>query len=291
MKKNLTLVILLLLSLVIKAQQIPNAGFTNWINDSTPNGWNPKLIYDLVITTLEFNSVAKTNDGHTGTAAKITTSKTVPLIGTVLPGVMSLGKYTQSVLFGNSASGGFPVSVKVTRLKGYYKYLGVSGDSLKMAVICTKNGDSIGMGSLISNAPQSNYISFDIPLTYSQPLTPDTLNIIFMSSGGKSPKIGSSLFIDDLSIDFDGSGGPETMKMDDFLKLFPNPATDKLHIELQANTENIINIYDNSGKKIFTEKSSEAIYMLNLNGYPNGLYHIEVASEGRLVSSKILISK
>ncbi|HNW89740.1 MAG TPA: T9SS type A sorting domain-containing protein [Bacteroidales bacterium] len=271
--------------------QIPNAGFETWTNDSTPANWNGILSVTVMnIYNYDMNTVAKTTDSHSGGyAAMVTSDKTIPIIGTLLPGIMSYGTNVYDILSGMIITGGIPVNVTPTKVKGYYKYNNVNNDTMALIGICFKNGDTIAYGGMLSGTTVSGYTSFEFDLTYSQALSPDTFNIIAMSSAGSAPQTGSSLYLDDVEIEFSGAGGPEIISLDELLNVYPNPTTGLLSVKLVPNETNTINIFDHLGKQLRSMTCENISITLDMRSFANGAYFIEVInSTGRHMKKFVL---
>jgi len=293
MKKICSVILAMFIFFSVSAQ-IPNGGFEEWKNDSTLDNWNGLLSVDVIITQYEFNTVTKTTDAYSGDfAALITSSKTIPYINLLLPGVMSYG--TNNVVLNlttfnleTSITGGLPVSVIPTKVKGFYKYAGVNGDSMSVGAECYYSTVLIASGLFMNNSLEGGYVPFEFDLTYSEAEVPDMINIFAKSSAGDNPQLGSALYIDDVSIEYTAAGITETVSLDE-LSLYPNPTTGLLSIKLNPNETNNINIFDYSGKLICSVSSDNYYITLDMRSFANGAYFVEVNnSSGRLMSKFIL---
>jgi Zn-dependent metalloprotease len=88
--------------------------------------------------------------------------------------------------------------------------------------------------------------------------------------------------------------GIETMNMNDYLKVYPNPITDLLRINLFSdNRQNIqLQLLDLQGK-VIQQKDENAIagqnrFQLNMNDQPSGIYFIRIISEVGVYNNKIV---
>jgi len=257
---------------------IPNGSFSDWTNDTVADSWNGVISFDLYIYTYTMYTAHRTADAYSApSACIIRTDKTIPILGTLLPGTLSLGSQNLDILnMSVSYSGGIPVSVKPTNLKGYYKYEFPAKDTFSIQCICKKDGSIIGTGELRSEISKNVYTYFDIPINYSVPDAPDSFNIICVSSAGNDPKNGTSLYLDDLELDYEGSGTPESVAPDNLIRAYPNPTSGKFFLSLNAEGIRIINIYDRNGRLILSKKSFTAVETMDLNNSPNGMYLIEI---------------
>ncbi len=272
--------------------QIPNAGFETWTNDSTPADWNGVLSVTVMgYLNFDISTVTKTTDSHSGGfAAMVTSDKTIPYVGTLLPGIMSYGTNVYDILSGMIITGGIPVNVTPTKVKGFYKYNNVNNDTMALIGICYKNCDTIAQGGMLSSTAVSGYTSFEFDITYSQAQSPDTFNIIAMSSAGSAPQTGSSLYLDDVEIEFaGGAGGQEIISLDELLNVYPNPTTGLLGVDLVPNETNTINIFDHLGKQLRSMTCENISTTLDMRSFANGAYFIEVInSTGRHMKKFVL---
>jgi hypothetical protein len=99
---------------------------------------------------------------------------------------------------------------------------------------------------------------------------------------------------EDLMTIFVTAASVDSYKVNDYFAIYPNPS----HGEFYIHSENEIcigqiNIYDLSGKLIYTEESSngENIYRnINLNGQPAGQYFIQIIADSKIFNGKITIN-
>lgn len=86
----------------------------------------------------------------------------------------------------------------------------------------------------------------------------------------------------------------DSYRVSDYFSIFPNPSHGEFYIN--SNIEiciSMINIYDITGKLVYTEESSngENIYRnINLSGQPAGQYLIQIVAESRIFNGKITIN-
>jgi hypothetical protein len=82
----------------------------------------------------------------------------------------------------------------------------------------------------------------------------------------------------------------------DNIKVYPNPATDVLNVEvLGRNLENAtIEIVDFSGKVVVSENSASSFangaYSLNTKELSNGLYVVKISQDGKVSTTKVTIA-
>ena len=75
------------------------------------------------------------------------------------------------------------------------------------------------------------------------------------------------------------------------LKYFPNPTTGMLSVEFDPNYQSEIQILisDVQGKKILTDNQSSYSRTLDLSGFPNGVYTMELRAGGKTAHYKIVV--
>jgi hypothetical protein len=107
---------------------------------------------------------------------------------------------------------GVPYKSKPTRFKGYFKYQPKNGDSCEIRTTLFKwNKDlkkRVKVGEAIMRRTDNTtvYTPFDLPFEYFSQDEPDSIEVIFTSSAGGEyflAEIGSTLYIDNVSFDFD----------------------------------------------------------------------------------------
>lgn len=72
------------------------------------------------------------------------------------------------------------------------------------------------------------------------------------------------------------------------LKIFPNPVSNELSINLEGYNEYFIRILDNSGKELISEKISNSNAVILMNHLESGIYYLEVNTSGQRLLRKIV---
>ena len=291
MKKVFTLLTLVTaFNLLSFAQtQVPNGGFETWTDSVTAGTWNSLVIPGFPSSTY---FVHRTSVSHTGSfAAKI---ETKIAFSYVFSGIMTLG--TINILT-QSITGGFEISDKPTKLIGYYQYSpALPGDTMAIAIYFTKWNtgtllrDTLFTGWFKTSSTANLYTLFEIPITYTPSnAVPDTMNIIAASSAGKVAKVGSALYIDDLSFDYTPVDISENSKLNP-TSVYPNPSTGLVTVCLNS-PNSMVKIYNIVGEEIFNINSSLKNININLLKQPNGVYLLEVNNGISRHIQKLVISK
>ncbi len=71
--------------------------------------------------------------------------------------------------------------------------------------------------------------------------------------------------------------------------VYPNPGTGVFTIEMNDELNATVEVYDALGKKVKTIQQNGFKSVLDLTGFPKGMYMINITSEGQLVSKKIVL--
>lgn len=276
--------------------QVVNGGFENWINDSIPETWNGVISVDIYIQNYEFNTVNKSTDSYTESyAAMVSSVKTIPYLETLLPGIISYGANEIKLNLSDfslviNSTGGIPINVIPTKIKGYYKYSGANNDTMAIYAKCLYNSVLIGQGYFSDSSDQNLYVPFTIDIAYSQEEVPDMINIIATSSGGNVPQAGSTLYLDDLSMEYSMAGISETLSLD-MLTIYPNPTTGLVSLKLNSEETNIVNIYGYTGKLIETTGIEGHYFTLDMRSYVNGTYFVEVVNSDGRNTKKVILAR
>jgi hypothetical protein len=138
----------------------------------------------------------------------------------------------------------------------------------------TGQRDIIFQGGLEVSA-SANYQNFSIPLStgYLMPDQPDSLSIGISCTSYNTPRVGSQLWIDNVS--FSGWVGQEEYVNDVVVKTFPNPATETITIDATGLTAELggLEIFDMSGKKVFSTSMRNAMNVsVNVSEFAPGNY-------------------
>ncbi len=294
--KKITFVLLVLSFGVFssKAQApVPNGGFENWATATWGDslvGWTTsfKLLSDIVFSTKS----TTTNEG--AAALELTSLEQTVVITTIqIPGIATLGKIQPDfVAMSAKVIGGVPFTNQPSKLKGWYQYTPLGGDSAIIYTILTKwnavsgTRDTIADGVFINTATQSSYTQFNIDYTYrTQSITPDTMNIIILSSG-LSTTPNSKILVDNLSFEY-----PQNIATNEKLDclIYPNPSNGIVNVSLANNQKTTATLHNSIGQIVFTKTLSNFSNTLDLTSLPKGIYLLDLRNNDQRIVRKITL--
>ncbi len=272
---------------------VPNGGFENWATASWGDslvGWTTsfKLLSDIVFSTKS----TTTNEG--AAALELTSLEQTVVITTIqIPGIATLGKIQPDfVAMSAKVIGGVPFTNQPSKLKGWYQYTPQGTDSAIIYTILTKwnavsgTRDTIADGVFINTAAQSSYTQFNIDYTYrTQSITPDTMNIIILSSG-LSTTPNSKILVDNLSFEY-----PQSIASNDKLEclIYPNPSNGIVNVSLANNQKTTATLHNSIGQIVFTKTLSNFSNTLDLTSLPKGIYLLDLRNNDQRIVKKITL--
>ncbi len=274
---------------------------------TAPNGWtgSDSLAAFLVLAaggTDPAQQVFKeTSIVHGGAAAAKLVTRTQASF--IVPGVIGNAQVVISDLsdpFGSlSFQGGLPISARVDSVSAWVRYEPKGADEgylLAQAVSTrgtpTTDDDTIvGVGTFSVPATGAGYVRINAKLEYiTTAIAPDRL-IVAASSGSLDPDVitdatdSSTLYIDDIT--YTSALGIERPVRADApsVRIFPNPATEALRVEVESPDAMHLSTYDAAGRVVsmleFRRSGSVDVHRL-----PAGLYTYRIHDgENRFVQS------
>ncbi len=316
MKKIFT-VILLFAALSSKAQVLQNGGFESWTNllfFYEPQGYVTTNYASVLLgggglprPNVSRNTTIKNSGTY---SAKLESYAQNVGDTSGIPGVMITGTLD---LANATILPGFAYANRPAEFRGFYNYRqGNRLDSGLITVLFTKYDSIAGPFNVVgatfvtlSQTPATGMQSFNVPIFYTQEVTPDTAIIVISTSSAftgefdtsalANAPVGSLLYIDDLS--FFGSVGIENI--DDLLaaQVYPNPATNNLNVNFYIANNSYANIelYSIDGKLVYSEKrdllKGDQNINLDFNDLTNGIYQLSIQTELGTIRKKINILK
>lgn len=289
--------------------QIPNGGMENWYNVVI----NPALNYDDLGTGPTDNwlgtlnslaavpqtaggpgpvTVFKVTDNHSGTYAAKVVSANFPLgpVTIFIPGMIGtavLNNQAVSAILGKPCA-----DCKPSRLRGYYKFEQVNGDSCVALILLSKwnssakKRDTIGYGKMVQHTPVSTYTEFDVPVNYISNGSVDTMTVLVVASAGlnvveftqSQGQPGNTIYVDDLRVDYP-SGIQQMLMPEVNVTVYPNPAADVLHIALSKEVKDgTFKVYDAAGKQVGSFRTTQKDNNIGVSGLTSGSYYFRLTS-------------
>lgn len=209
MKKTYVFSLMLLITGMVSAQTVlPNGDLEQWTG-TKPAGWDAS---NFVFGTMQLQTVFRDTVAvmSGSSCARIETkSFNVIIAQPTIPGILTLGTIVVDMTtFSGNVEGGIPFTGRPLSLKGYINAAPAAGDSTMVAVGFSKwNGttrDTIGSGLAWFSSAHNEWVALDVPLTFYNAQTPDSMNIIISSSaiGNNVVVIGSKVWVDSLYLDY-----------------------------------------------------------------------------------------
>ncbi len=282
------------------AQAIPNSSFENWTQVPSAPMKNPTDWGTSNIKATGVNVETVTKDSltpHTGSyCAKLTSVKPMPFVNSIAPGLLTTGKFNMNLIAQTgTVSGGIPWTSRPQKFKGFFKSAPASGDQVFIACVLFKTNtatgkpDTVGQAYFTSTQTINTWTEWNIDFTYRTNDTPDTLNVIFMSSDGRfTPKQGSVLYVDDVSVEGLATEVVEEVRPSK-TSVYPNPATNMFIVE-SSNAISQIIVRDILGKVVEKQTLVNAYQKaINCESYNMGIYIVEIHNSIGVETRKIVI--
>lgn len=281
--------------------QVPSFDFESpWVvtggGPANPVGWTSTNV--LVAfgndTTIHQASSPDVNGG--AKAMKIETIRlaTNPGTSSGIPDTSCFALTGKITIIPASLKSGYATATRSDKLDFFYKYIPVAGDSGSIGMFLTKwtgtSRDTVATGTMHLGA-QASFVSKSLLLNYRPAYyasgNPDTAMIYFGSSNIKSivvnagtmtakfnsPKIGSILWVDDISLSY---VGVKEIKLTEKISYYPNPSNEFLNFNFENTSERTILIFDWSGKLISENIVKEKSACIKTNEYMNGIYYFKI---------------
>ncbi|MBU0764957.1 MAG: T9SS type A sorting domain-containing protein, partial [Bacteroidetes bacterium] len=180
---------------------------------------------------------------------------------------------------------------KPTSLRGYFKYTPSGSDSCVIGIgfsRFTTQTDTIGEGFMKSGLV-SSWTLFEIPIEYTSPDAPDSMNILVMSSNVDSYVDGSTLLLDSLTLVYSSTGtGIETVSFSP--TVYPNPAHNCVMISSDRPAS--VRIFNSIGSTVLTSSKTgngHKPWKLDISCIPKGIYLVEIDSGKEKVVRKLSV--
>jgi hypothetical protein len=299
MKKQLLLIATVASSLALFAQQ--NASFETWSSifnaPTQPNNWvSANLFASPLIdannpTSVFKDSLANKTNGQYSmkiTTIKLTTNPdpaAIPdTLGYAAQGVVIVQLPTFNIL------DRLPFTGRPANFNFMYKYTPSGTDSAFAYIELTKwnttlmRRDTIGAMGFFMLA-STNFATGGGSLIYNPlyPNTfPDSLHISFSSSSYLTPRLGSTMWVDEISL----TGWTGISQIDanaSYVKAFPNPSNSAVTISVDLPNAKHITIYNQLGQTMGTKQINAKQIIIEANTFAPGNYYYSVTDENGTV--------
>lgn len=265
-------------SLIASGQPVGNGGLEKWQMGSVqmPDSFVTSDVGDPI------GSVTRSTDAHSGQYAALIKSTNTAF------GPHSGGIWYAFYDAGISLVSYWPVNGRPTRLSFWYKYSRQGNDTAVVIVELTrwKNGSRGPAGSayylITSNV--SGYTQAFVPIIPAAD-QPDSVRIGFLSSN-LNPVVGSTLYVDDIALEY--GTGIKNATGPDLLHLFPNPATEKFTMEMPQESDCIVEVSNAIGSSVYREKHTGRKVSVDCNDWSSGIYFVTVRCSEKIYSGKFL---
>ena len=297
--KTLFIIIPLLMFMTVSGQTIPNSDFETWINHGQyddPQSWdtpNQEVCFFPFYTKV----VTKSTDHQSGSFSARLETKEIPVVNITVPGVIALGNIVIDI--GNmtySIEGGVPINDMPTHLKGYFKYSPKGGDSCAVGILLTKWADStrdtIAYGYFSSRDTITSWTPFSAWIDYAIVTTPDTMNILAISSATFSPTAGTVLSLDGLYLDY--TTGIQEEDLSSGIEFYQDPRQKELRVffnfpDARSTSVKLYNLMGQIVREAPPSLRMRDKVTFNCGGLSDGIYIIQVIQGNQAVSRKFII--
>ena len=293
--KKLLLLAHIFIGYVAIAQNIPNADFENWTSGN-PDGWQTPNSF-----TQQYGATTVTQESanpHSGNYAVKLETKSI--FGYAVTGLITNGQI--SVNLSNTPPitilGGTSFTERPNHFKGYFHYTPASGDYCTIVALLLKKNtqtnqfDTVGVAQYINNTSVSGWTLFDAPFAYSMGDTPDTLQIVALSSNPNAAVAGSILWVDHLYLE-GGTLGNYSLKLNEAVQIYPNPANDILNVYFGKPTsgQTSIMIFNATGQRVKQSiiPTGTQITSLNIYDLRKGIYVVQIQNNNDRFVQKISV--
>ena len=305
MRKFLIISYMLLILVIPKLWSqtvIPNPGFEDWTifsNYSDPTGWDTPNQELMAIPLFGTTVVTKSTDHYgTGSYSVRLETKHLTLPPLDVPGFITCGKLTVDLALGTyTLSGGVPVFDLPQHLVGFFKFLPKGGDSCAIGIGLTKtNGavtDTIAYGAFSTKDTITDWTPFSAWIDYISTLTPDTMNIIAISSAQDTMTPGTVLYVDELALDYiTGSNENDPAAG---IKVYNDRETARLMIFFDFPGPEItsINLFSMTGHRVYSEipgLMSRERKIIHYDTMIKGVYLLEILHNNKKFTKKFFLN-
>ena len=135
----------------------------------------------------------------------------------------------------------------------------------------------------------NTWTQFTVNVNYTSNATPDSILLLFFASNSDTARVGSTLWLDDLSYSFT-TGITETPANP--INIYPNPANNQIYVDNQAMMAASLNLYNANGQMVQYIKMNPGSNIIDLSTLPAGIYVLSgTGANGNAYRSSVVIDK
>lgn len=280
MKRTLSLLSLVCLTILGQSQVVPNGNFETWAAGEPANWTTFNSIAPLAGITAPATQETPAPEGNSCINLSVRSSV---LFG-VVPGFAVSGQMDLLTGVGND---GFPFVTRPNFFEGVYRHneMVISDTALASITLSkwnstTMSRDVIAAGGMISIGGTDDWVSFSMPLEYYSDLNPDSCSIYLYAMGAD----GNNCSYDNLRLAMTSSIDDQSAQNFNWM-VYPNPTNENLTLSLAALGflgETQLEIFSADGKLVHSEKLINAMNpTLNIAHLTNGQYELALRNGNR----------
>ncbi len=270
-------IVVICLSITATAQ-IPNAGFENRTTVKTysnPDGWGTM---NNTTSLASVYTATKGAPGNPGSSYLKLTSKTV---GSAVVNGIAVSGVLDSITM--KPKSGFAFNSRPAKLIGKWQHM-ISGSSQGSVQVTLTRWDkgmnmrmTVGTGSITLSGMEMSWADFNVPISYSEGVNPDSC-IILLKASGNSLANGDYLWVDNLAFSGTVTGIENQTSFFNNSSLSPNPAKDFINVRLNLKAPQQISfeIITITGELLCTKNAGyiqgELNQNIDLTGISKGIY-------------------
>jgi len=260
--------------------QIPNGGFESWTNMGTyenPDSWGTM---NNTTASSGIFTATKATPGSPGTAYLKLTSQTIAK--SVVNGIAVSGALDSISL---QPISGFPFNQRPQSFTGKWQHMIFRSSQGSVSAILTLWNNNTNQRDTIATVVKTlsgmamSWAPFTFNFTYQSDSFPDSC-IIVLKASGANPSQEDYLWVDNLAFAGTVAGIQSSRETIKNIKLFPNPASNQLFVDLQDlnyKGHKMI-ISDMTGAVIIEKNLNESTFKLNTSNLSNGLYIFKIVN-------------
>lgn len=210
--------------------------------------------------------------------------------------------WSQLLTLLNCVSHGVPFPKVPTAINAWIKYQPAAGTTDTMMVIAAayNEGELLGMfdGTVFpagyafyTNAQRyDEYTQIHIDMNYlDENMDCDSLAIIFLSSSFTHAQESTSLYVDDITFEFNYESAVKDVHKAEFV-VYPNPSSDYINIQpIDDSEEYAVDIVDQNGRTIQSMTSLSGITRVGVSELASGIYFAKVQQGGQQIVRNFVV--